>query len=380
MRKEPLDWANILFLSATPLVAVIGTVWYVRLHGIMWLEIVNFAAMFLLTGMAVTGGYHRYYTHKSYEAAKPLQLFYLIFGAAAVENSVLNWASDHRYHHQFVDQEEDPYNILRGGFYAHIGWIFRKNTRALHARYRNVPDLLKDPLVRWQDRWYLFLVVAVAFGLPTLIGLIAGRPMGGLLWAGFLRVVVVHHMTFLINSVAHLYGSRPYTMNNSARDNWWLGPLTFGEGYHNFHHAFPADHRNGIRWYQFDLTKWWLKAMNWFGLAHSLRETPELLIVMARVNSDIKNLEQKFARSGMSGDFWNMLRHQLEIGRQRMREAIHQYHARRAEYLRDKDAWPSDVRRLWDIKVAQAKDELQESRKLWQGMLRATHSISQTSI
>lgn len=288
--NKPLDWVNAVFITATPSIALIGTFWYVSLHGMTWLEAANFLVMFLLTGIAVTGGYHRYYAHRSYECGRPLQLFYLVFGAAAVENSVLNWACDHRNHHRYVDRAEDPYNILRGGLYAHMGWVFYKDTRPAASKYQNVPDLLRDPLVRWQDRYYLPLVVGATFLLPTLIGLLQGRPAGGLLWGGFLRVSMVHHMTFLINSAAHLYGSRPYSLDNTARDNAWLGLFTFGEGYHNFHHAFQADYRNGVRWHQFDIGKWWIQAMRCLGLAWRLKRTPESAILTARLKVETLTL------------------------------------------------------------------------------------------
>ncbi|UPT72716.1 MAG: fatty acid desaturase [Elusimicrobiota bacterium] len=192
-------------------------------YGFTWLELANFLVMFVLTSVSITGGYHRLFSHKSYEASTPLKLFYLVFGAAAVENSLLKWASDHRYHHSYVDQPEDPYNILKGGLYAHMGWIFLKDTRD-ERRFGNVPDLMKDKLVMWQHRYYLPLVILFTFALPTWIGLIQGRPVGGLLWGGFLRVVMVHHTTFFINSLAHLYGTKPYSLKDTARDSWWLAP------------------------------------------------------------------------------------------------------------------------------------------------------------
>lgn len=374
-----LDWVNIAFLGVTPVVAVLGTAWYIWQFGVTWLELANFLVMFALTGMAVTGGYHRYYAHRTYEARKPLQLFYLIFGAAAVENSTLNWASDHRYHHRFVDQEEDPYNILRGGLYAHMGWIFYKNTRDVHLRYNNVPDLLKDPLVIWQNRWYLPIVILTTFALPTYVGLIQGRPVGGLLWGGFLRVIVVHHMTFLINSVAHLYGSRPYTLGNTARDNWWLGPLTFGEGYHNFHHAFQADYRNGIRWWQFDVTKWWILAMRGFGLAHRLRRAPEPLILAARLRVEAQRVEARLAAAGASERMWQKVGSRLDAGQRRLSEAMARYHAARIEYIRRKDEWTAEMRRSWRERLEVYKDEFGQARERWREQIRAFNRIPHPS-
>lgn len=164
--ERPLDWVNAAFLIGTPLIAVFGTAWYVRNYGVTWLEIADVAVMFVLTSLSVTAGYHRFFSHRSYECSKAVKLFYLVFGAAAVENSLLSWASDHRYHHRYVDSPEDPYNILRGGLYAHMGWIFFKDTRDQDRRFENVPDLMKDPLVMWQHRWYLPLVIGFTFCRP----------------------------------------------------------------------------------------------------------------------------------------------------------------------------------------------------------------------
>lgn len=378
-RTKSLDYVNIVFLTLTPLIAIFGTYWYASHYGVTWLEIANLIGMYLFTGMGVTGGYHRYYAHRTYEASKPLQLFYLIFGAAAVENSVLNWASDHRYHHQYVDRDEDPYNILKGGIYAHMGWIFYKDTRQLHQKYKNVPDLLKDSLVVWQDRWYLFLVVAFTFLLPACIGLIEGRPVGGLLWGGFLRVVVVHHMTFFINSLAHLYGTRPYAVDNSARDNWWLGPLTFGEGYHNFHHKFQADYRNGIRWYQFDLTKWWLHLMQALGFVTRLRRTPEPLIIKAKVEVEMRHVESKLAAIGASERFWEKIRSRLLAGRKRLESAAAQYQQSKIEYTRQRHQWSEDMHKQWAANFVYYRQEFIEARRRWRDLMLAMNRIPHPS-
>src|SRR5579883_1239579 len=240
-QQKPYNYVNIAFLVITPLIALIGTSWCVHAYGVRACDLFIFFLMYYLTGLGITAGYHRYYSHRTYECSKPLQLLYLLFGGASSENSVLNWASDHRDHHRFVDREEDPYNIYKGALYAHMGWIFYKDTRDPAVRFKNCPDLLKDPLVMWQDRWYVAIVAVAGFAFPTLLGALFGRPWSGLFWGGFLRVVIVQHMTFLINSAAHMWGTRPYTEDNTARDSWWLGMFTFGEGYHNFHHKFQAD-------------------------------------------------------------------------------------------------------------------------------------------
>jgi len=376
---RPLDWVNILFLALTPVVAVLGTSWYVYYNGVTWLEIANFFFMFLATGLAITCGYHRYYTHCTHECSKAVQLFYLIFGAAAVENSVVNWASDHRYHHRYVDKDEDPYNILRGGLYAHIGWIFYKDTRQIHQKYQNIPDLTKDPLVLWQDRWYLPIIVLASFALPAYIGLMQGRPVGGLLWGGFLRVVIVHHMTFFINSLAHIYGTRPYTEENSARDNWMLGPFTFGEGYHNFHHKFQADYRNGIHWYHFDMGKWLLFFFKTIGVAWNFRKVSDAIILKAKLEVEMRNVAKNLAAVGAPQKMWDKVQSRLEVGRLRLEQAMVQYHEAKIEYGHRKDEWSAEAHRQWDAKIAEYRSEFKEAKTRWRSMIRAMNRIPHPS-
>ncbi len=377
--RRPIDWINSAFLVLTPLIALIGGVWYVARFGFTRYEALNLLAMFVLTSVCVTAGYHRYFSHRSYECSTPVKLFYLVFGAAAVENSVLCWASDHRRHHRFVDTPEDPYNILRGGLYAHMGWIFYKDTRDEKTRFDNVPDLLKDPLVRWQHRWYVPLVVAVTFVLPTLIGLAFGRPLGGLLFGGFLRVVLVHHTTFFINSLAHLYGERPYSLQDTARDSWWLAPLTFGEGYHNFHHKFQADYRNGLRWWQFDATKWWINALRLTGQARALKRTPESLILKARLAVEKERLALRAQQSAASDELWRRVQARLDAGSARLQAAHEAYAHAKAEYRRRRDQWTADARRQWDETVSARRAEYREALERWQATMRAMNRLSQPS-
>lgn len=370
------DWVNIVFLFVTPIIAVLGTAAWVWHNGVTWLEIANFFFFWLLTGIGITAGYHRHFSHRAYDCNKPLQLFYLLFGAAAVQNSALNWCSDHRYHHRFVDTEEDPYNILRGGLYAHILWIFYNDERDVHNRFKNIPDLLKNPLVVWQDRWYLALVVLVSFVLPTLVGFFDdGRYLGHLLWAGFLRIVIVHHMTFFINSLAHLVGSRPYSLVDTARDNWMLSPFTFGEGYHNFHHKFQADYRNGIKWYHFDMGKWWINAFHAIGWATRLSRTPEPLILKAKLEVDMQNVEKLLQQAQAPERMWQGVQYRLENGRKRFEQAYAQYQLAKVEYKARSDQWSADMRRQWEEKLSAYRAELDDARRRWQDLIKAMHRV-----
>ncbi|MBI3563840.1 MAG: fatty acid desaturase [Elusimicrobia bacterium] len=375
--ERPIDWVNASFLTLTPLVAVVGTVWYGWRHGVTWLETANFAVMFVLTSVSVTAGYHRYYSHRSFECSKPVQLFFLVFGAASVENSVLNWGSDHRYHHRYVDRDGDPYDITKGGFYAHMGWIFFKDTRDRNRRFENAPDLLKDPLVVWQHRYYIPLVVGFTFLLPTLIGLAGGRPLGGLIFGGVLRCVLVHHTTFFINSLAHMFGTRPYDLTGTARDSWWLAPLTFGEGYHNFHHKFQADYRNGIKWWQFDSTKWFINLLKWTGQAWKLKRVPEPLIVKARLQVEKEAVAARLAAIGAPERMWRKVEARLEIGSTRLQEAHERYLLAKAEYRRRRREWAADHRRVWAAKVAVCRAEYEEAMVRWRATLRAMNRLPQ---
>jgi stearoyl-CoA desaturase (delta-9 desaturase) len=277
------DWTNILFLTLTPIIGVVGTALYTWKVGFSPWMAVLFVVMYLLVGMSICAGYHRFFTHRSYDPHPVLQVLYAFFGAMAAQNSVLWWASSHRTHHKYVDMDWDPYNIKRGFWWAHIFWIFYKNPNA--GNFDNSKDLLANPIVMWQNRWHKVILIMGGFGIPTLIGAAFGDPLAGLLWGGFLRLAVVHHTTFFVNSLAHHIGSRTYNPDESAADNWLVALVTLGEGYHSFHHRFPADFRNGLRWYHWDPAKWWIGTLHFLGLAKDLRTTSAPLIEQARLHA-----------------------------------------------------------------------------------------------
>jgi stearoyl-CoA desaturase (delta-9 desaturase) len=188
-----------------------------------------------------------------------------------------------------VDHEQDPYNINRGFFYSHIGWIFYKDDVESAKNYPR--DLLNDKLVMWQHRHYNLIAVSSGLLLPALLGHFLGSALGGLALSGLLRLVFVHHCTFFINSLCHVVGSRPYTEDNTARDSFILAFFTYGEGYHNYHHSFPSDFRNGIRWYQYDPTKWLIISLKLIGFAKNLKQVPEKIIQQAKEEMTVKRLQ-----------------------------------------------------------------------------------------
>ena len=244
-----------------------------------------------------------------------MRIFYMLFGAQALQNSILIWSSMHRVHHKNVDHpEQDPYSIKRGFWYAHMGWMLRDQP-CHKLDFANVQDLQRDPVVMFQHRHYLGIALGMNIGLPLLVGLAVGDPWGVLLVAGLLRLVVNHHFTFLINSAAHMWGRRPYTEENSARDNDLIALFTYGEGYHNYHHLFSWDYRNGIRWWHIDMTKWWISAWSWLGMTYQLRRVPEFRIRRAMIERQLAGAQERMAQAAPSSRIENLktlLEHEAE--------------------------------------------------------------------
>jgi len=283
---KKIDWVNTLFLTLSPIVAIILSTIYFTKNGLEWSQVLLAIAFYFITGMSITAGYHRLFAHRTFKANKLVKLFLLLFGAATFQNSALKWSADHRIHHNHVDDEKDPYNINKGFWYAHIGWIFYQE-KELDPKYPK--DLTNDPLVMWQHRNYLWLCVTMGFILPTIIGHFLGSALGGFALSGVARVVFVHHCTFFINSLCHIVGTRPYTDTNTARDSAIMAFFSYGEGYHNYHHYFPTDYRNGVKWYHYDPTKWLIKSLAIIGWTKDLKRVPKRLILDAQNEMRLKS-------------------------------------------------------------------------------------------
>jgi stearoyl-CoA desaturase (Delta-9 desaturase) len=275
-------WTNIIFFTVTTLIGVVGAPLYLFHFGISSLEILLFVFFLIITPLCITTGYHRLFAHMSYKAKPIVQFFFLFFGAAAFEQSALKWASQHRTHHQFVDTDKDPYTIKKGFFYAHIGWLIFWQQ---HEDFSNVRDLERNPLVMHQHKHYSLWSIGAGIVLPLLIGALIGHFWGALIFAVCLRLTLVYHGTFCINSVCHLFGTATYDIYSSAKDHWVAAIITFGEGYHNYHHHFPADYRNGVRWYHWDPTKWLIAFLAWMGVASELKRISVYKIIAARLRA-----------------------------------------------------------------------------------------------
>jgi len=351
-----LEWINVFFLTLTPLFAAAGVIFLVQFNAVRWPTVLFALVYGAMTGLAVTAGYHRLFAHRSYEASWPVRFAMLLLGAASFENSVLLWASDHRNHHKYVDTDLDPYNIKRGFWYAHIGWIFFKRET---SDCSNVTDLNKDPLVRFQHRHYLSIAVLMGFGLPMAVAALWGDLLGGLILAGLVRVVLNHHFTFSINSFCHFLGGQPYSDRNSSRDSWIPALFTYGEGYHNFHHTFPSDYRNAIRAYQWDPTKWLIHALQWVGQTRRLHSIDSKRILAVRLKMDEKKLLQKVERAPTHP----LTRDRITAARAKCEESYACFQANRAAYVKAKAGQWEDFAKAQRASLQEHVDSLRQNMR-----------------
>jgi stearoyl-CoA desaturase (delta-9 desaturase) len=305
-----INWTTSSFLIGTLVLTLTAVPWYLWHFGLDYFHVALFFLLLAATGFSISIGYHRLFSHITFQASWPVRLFTLIFGAASFENSALMWASEHREHHKHVDHDDDPYSISKGFFYAHIGWlIFKLNNE---QTYDNVPDLLKDRLVRWQHRYVQVIAVIVSFVLPSVAGAWWDGwrgALGAFLIAGVARVVVLQHCTFLINSACHVFGKQPYSTRCSARDSWVLAIFTMGEGYHNYHHEFQHDYRNGVKPWNIDPTKWIIWMLSKIGLTRNLRRVPNDKIRLAQQTRELEiepaaTEQTEGSLSAVSGQAW----------------------------------------------------------------------------
>lgn len=325
--KPALARENVVFFIGIALLGFVAAPLWGLMYGFSgwtWL----FAGIFwVFSGMSITAGYHRLWSHRTYNAAWPLRLFFAIFGAQSLQNSILIWAARHRVHHRHVDDvERDPHSIKTGFWHAHIGWMLR-DWPTSRIDFDQVRDLERDPIVMWQHRVYWPLTWFMNLGLPILLGWLIGDIVGMVLLAGAFRLAFSQHCTFFINSLAHTLGKRKHNLDNTARDSGVVALLTWGEGYHNFHHAFQGDYRNGIRWWQFDPGKWLIAASSWLGLAQDLRRTPRFKIRRARLQVQFRELKERLSGDPVAMNWAETLDHEY----QQFKDTVAQWQAVQAE-------------------------------------------------
>jgi stearoyl-CoA desaturase (Delta-9 desaturase) len=249
--------------------------------GIRWSDLALLIAMYVLTAIGITVGFHRLFTHRSFETNRIVQFVFAILGSMAVQGPMLEWVALHRRHHQYSDDEADPHSphhqgsglwgVIKGMWHAHLGWMFAPKPAGLHSY---VKDLNQNKLLRATSRLFP-LWVLVSLLIPATIGwLITGTPGGawtGFIWGGLVRIFLVHHVTWSINSVCHIWGRQPYRSEDQSRDNALFGILGMGEGWHNTHHAFPTSARHGLRWWQIDVSYVVIRCLELVGLAWNVK-------------------------------------------------------------------------------------------------------------
>ncbi|MFC4657115.1 fatty acid desaturase [Rheinheimera marina] len=364
MNKPPLIWTNIILFASTFLVSLILVPWYAIAVGFSWTEIIATVLCLGYCGMSITAGYHRLWAHKTYDAHPVLQWIFAIGGAFALQNSALHWSSDHRVHHKFVDQnDKDPYSAQRGFWFSHIGWMLREYQSNTYSDYSNARDLQNNKIVMWQHRNYLWLTILTNFGIPLVLGMLTDSILGMLLSVGVLRLTLSHHFTFFINSLAHIWGSRPYTDQNSARDNGVLAFLTYGEGYHNFHHIFEYDYRNGIKWWQFDPTKWLIKSCSYLGLTRNLKVCPQERIEKAKAQMQLKRAQSRVLHLPDAELTLQKLQHEYDL----LQEKLQLYYEAKKSLLQQKKQQLTEQYAGFDLKqqVADLKASWRAQQKQW---------------
>jgi len=262
-------WWHIIMLCGVPLVCVYS----ILAVPLYWPTLIWSILYYFITGLGITAGYHRLFSHRSFEATRTLEILLLLAGSGALEGSVLWWARDHRAHHRYTDTKFDPYNSRRGLFYSHIGWLFWK-PKVEDIGPVDTSDLSSNHLLRLQHEYCEFLFLLMGFILPAAVaGIFWNDWRGGLFFAGFVRLFFVQQATFCVNSLAHWLGEATFDDRHTPRDHIITALLTLGEGYHNFHHEFPYDYRNAIGYFQYDPTKWLINALSWTGMAYNLKES-----------------------------------------------------------------------------------------------------------
>jgi stearoyl-CoA desaturase (delta-9 desaturase) len=265
-------------ITALPFIALGIVCWQVWSDLLRWSDVAVFLIMYVLTGLGVTVGFHRHLTHRSFKTSRPVRGLLAILGSVAIEGPVISWVADHRKHHTYSDQEGDPHSphvghggglrgALKGLGHAHVGWLFIHTHRGARKRYAR--DLIEDPVISFVDRTFLVWVFAgflAAFGLGYAIGGTLDAALTGLLWGAGVRMLVVHHVTYSINSLCHFFGRQRFPTDDESRNLFWLALPTFGESWHNNHHAFPTSAEHGMRRWEIDPSALVIRGLEKLGL------------------------------------------------------------------------------------------------------------------
>ena len=298
MNTKNFNWAPALYIIGYHLLLLIALPIYFLNQVPSWKIVTTTLVLIYLTGLGITAGYHRLYSHSAYKINRLIEPIVLFFGTMATQGSVLRWSYDHRNHHAFVDTDKDPYSIKKGFWYAHFTWLLEKPKK---IEDKLVADLLKNPLVRFQHRHYGLLMIMTNLCTTLFFGWCFNDYLSSFVFVWGVRMFLLHHFTWFINSLAHTWGDRPFCLELSAVDNYLISLLTWGEGYHNYHHTFSYDYRNGIRWYHYDPTKWLIWTLSKLGLATRLKKNQshfiERRVILERKQLLLKKVQESLSDS-----------------------------------------------------------------------------------
>lgn len=368
IRQNDIDWGIFGFIAGYHIVLAIALPVYLVLGAPTVALLVTTLVVFTATMMSITMGYHRLFSHRTFEAAGIVEWLLVFVGSLTLQGSIVKWSHDHRLHHKYVDREGDPYGTQLGFWHSHVLWLFKRQAPINESL---VKDLLRDPVVRSQHEHYFVWAIGSNVLVSVAAGLALGDLWGAVIFVFLLRLFLAHHGTWFINSIAHIWGSRPYSTEHSAVNNFVIALLTYGEGYHNYHHTFAGDYRNGIKWYHFDPSKHAIWLLSKIGLTRNLKRVGDLTIKKRLVAADRSLLLDHL--SAVAHESAEAYRARIEQTSKRVDDASHAFAARINELREAAEVYRAarQARRRDEIKAAKARinavrAQVQVEWKAWQ--------------
>jgi stearoyl-CoA desaturase (delta-9 desaturase) len=276
--KTTLEKIAVIISVVVPLIAVFVAIWTLWARLVGWREIAIMVTLYVLTALGITIGFHRMLTHRSFEARPAVRFFFLALGSMTLQGPCHEWASTHIKHHAHTDEDDDPHSPLHGFIHSHLGWLIAGDKPDLQTYGK---WMLKDPLVMFMGRtWYVWVLLGLL--IPYLLG-----GWTGLLWGGLVRIFLLNHVTWSVNSVCHTFGNKMFSTADESRNHWLVGLLAMGEGWHNNHHAFPRSAFHGMRWYQFDMSSYTIWLMEKVGLVWNVHRVPEERLMARLIRAEL---------------------------------------------------------------------------------------------
>lgn len=365
--KRKISWPVLLFIVGYHLFLLIALPLYFYSHTLPLSLLITTLCLVFLSGTAITAGYHRLYSHATYKTHPVVEIILLFFATIATQGSALRWCFDHRLHHAFVDKERDPYTVKKGFWHAHILWMFFR-TEKIDPKV--IADLWKKKMLRWQHEYYPYCMVAANAIVFLAVGRIYNDYWGAFLFAWWVRLFLLHHTTWSINSLAHYWGTQSYSQEHTAVDNYLISLVTYGEGYHNFHHTFSHDYRNGIRWYHFDPTKWIIWTLHKCGLAYDLKKVNNYRIARELIEAHKDRLIDHLKNSYISH------KENLETVISDLSQALSLQLSRVQTLLEKTKQLPRNESRSLIAEIKSAKKELKQTWQAWGRFLRFIDKVN----